>query len=417
MSSTASSMPKSGSSGPTNPGFLPAEGRQGAIPACQIGWNLHSGCGWVGGQPSRAIAASYRIGWVASHRIIAQPSYAIAQGASVHTVHICLLTNQDLNDPELPKYDWPCDPRPHLPEADWHAVMLGEKAEAPREVRRLIRDGIDGRPIDVFFNLCDGGADQHDLPGVEVIRVLERAGAIFTGATSECFEPTRRQIKTACKRLGIATPRGMIVRTQADVRQAARKLRFPLFVKHHNSYASIDIRRRSKAISKSGLMIQAKKFIARHGAALIEEYIDGDECTVLVAENPRDPWNPIAYPPVKYTFPKGEHFKHEDLKWVTYQDLKTAPVTNTQLNGQLKWIGSELFVEMKAAGYARCDVRVDGDGIPHILEINANCGIFYPRDAYASADDCIALTPGGHPLFVRRLIAAARARQRRMALA
>ncbi|MDP7575189.1 MAG: hypothetical protein QF723_08785, partial [Phycisphaerales bacterium] len=91
--------------------------------------------------------------------------------------------------------------------------------------------------------------------------------------------------------------------------------------------------------------------------------------------------------------------------------------TNTQLNGQLKWIGSELFVEMKAAGYARCDIRVDGDGIPHILEINANCGIFYPRDAYASADDCIALTPGGHPLFVRRLIAAARARQRRMALA
>ena len=294
--------------------------------------------------------------------------------------------------------------------------MLGDKAEAPHEVRRLIRDGVDGRQIDVFFNLCDGGAEQHDLPGVEVIRALERAGVPFTGATSDCFEPTRRQIKTACKRLGIETPRGMIVRTQADARKAARTLRFPLFVKHHNSYASIDISKRSKVVSMSGLLIQAKKFIRRHGAALIEEYIEGDECTVLVAENPRDAERPIVYPPVKYVFPEGEAFKTEDLKWVTYEGLRTARVTNTRLNGLLKQHAADLFVEMNAAGYARIDVRIDQDGVPHVLEINANCGIFYPKGSYASADDCIALDAGGHPLFVRRLIAAARARQQQAAL-
>ena len=294
--------------------------------------------------------------------------------------------------------------------------MLGDKAEAPHEVRRLIRDGVDGRQIDVFFNLCDGGAEQHDLPGVEVIRALERAGVPFTGATSDCFEPTRRQIKTACKRLGIETPRGMIVRTQADARKAARTLRFPLFVKHHNSYASIDISKRSKVVSMSGLLIQAKKFIRRHGAALIEEYIEGDECTVLVAENPRDAERPIVYPPVKYVFPEGEAFKTEDLKWVTYEGLRTARVTNTRLNGLLKQHAADLFVEMNAAGHARIDVRIDQDGVPHVLEINANCGIFYPKGSYASADDCIALDAGGHPLFVRRLIAAARARQQQAAL-
>ena len=329
---------------------------------------------------------------------------------------ICLLTNQDLDDPDIASYDWPCDPRPYLPEADWHAVMLGEKAEAPREVRRLIRDGIDGRPIDVFFNLCDGGAEQHDLPGIEVIRVLERAGSVFTGATSACFEPTRGQIKRACKRVGIATPKGMIVKTMADVRKAARHLRFPLFVKHHNSYASIDISRRSKVVTKSGLMIQAKKFMARHGAALIEEYIEGDECTVLVAENPRDPENPIVYPPVQYAFPDGDSFKTEDLKWETYENLRTARVTNKQLNGRLRQHGADLFVEMQAAGYARIDARVDHEGTPYVLEINANCGIFYPKGAFASADDCIHLDPGGHPRFVRRVVAAAKARQRRTTL-
>lgn len=326
---------------------------------------------------------------------------------------VCLLTNQDVDDPSIAEYDWACDPRPYLPDADWHAVELGDKAAAPKEVRALIREGVDGRRVDVFFNLCDGGEEQHDLPGVEVIRTLERAGAAFTGATSACFEPTRAQIKRACKRLGIATPRGMILRTQADVRTAVKRLRYPLFVKHHNSYASIDISRRSRAATPAGLKIQAKKFISRYGAALVEEYIEGAECTVLVAENPRDPSRPIVYPPVQYDFPEGDDFKTEDLKWVTYEGLGTSPVTNTRLNGELRRLGAALFVEMKAAGYARIDVRLCPDGVPHVLEINANCGIFYPEGSYASADDCIALDPGGHPKFVRRLIAAARARQRR----
>ena len=95
---------------------------------------------------------------------------------------VCLLTNQDVDDPSISEYDWACDPRPYLPEADWHTVELGDKADSPREVRDLIKHGVDGRPIDVFFNLCDGGADQDDRPGIEVIRVLERANAAFTGA-------------------------------------------------------------------------------------------------------------------------------------------------------------------------------------------------------------------------------------------
>ncbi len=325
---------------------------------------------------------------------------------------VCLLTNQDVTDPSIAEYDWACDPRPHLPEADWHTVELGDKASAPREVRDLVRNGVNGRPIDVFFNLCDGGEAQHELPGVEVIRVLERAGVPFTGATSRCFEPTRAKIKRACRRLGIASPRGMVVRTMRDVHRAARTLAFPMFVKHHNSYASIDISRRSRVVTKKGLMAQARKFIARHGAAMVEEYIDGGECTVLVAENPRDRDRPIVYPPVQYEFPAGDDFKTEDLKWVTYEGLGTSPVTNRRLNGELRRIGAALFVEMRAAGYARIDARLDAAGVPHVLEINANCGIFYPEGSYASADDCIALDPGGHPKFVRRLIAAAKARQR-----
>ena len=120
---------------------------------------------------------------------------------------------------------------------------------------------------------------------------------------------------------------------------------------------------------------------------------------------------------MQYDFPEGDEFKTEDLKWETFEGLGTRRVTNTRLSGRLKSEAAALFVEMGAAGYARIDVRLDADGTPHVLEINANCGIFYPTHAYASADDCIALDPGGHPRFVRRLIAAAKARQRSAASA
>ncbi len=44
--------------------------------------------------------------------------------------------------------------------------------------------------FDLFFNLCDGAADQ-DMPGIEVVRVLEDAGVPFTGASSEFYEPSQ----------------------------------------------------------------------------------------------------------------------------------------------------------------------------------------------------------------------------------
>jgi len=78
----------------------------------------------------------------------------------------------------------------------------------------------------------------------------------------------------------------VLARSEADVERAAARLRFPLIVKHHSSYASIDLSRASRVVTAAGLRRQARKIIRRHRAALIEEFIEGSECTVLVAEVP-----------------------------------------------------------------------------------------------------------------------------------
>jgi len=42
-----------------------------------------------------------------------------------------------------------------------------------------------------------------------------------------------------------------------------------------------------------------------------------------------------------------------------------------------------------------------------MLEINANCGVYYPPEDAGSADLCLAHDPEGHVGFTRQLIRAA----------
>jgi D-alanine-D-alanine ligase len=318
-------------------------------------------------------------------------------------MRICLLTNQDLDADPFVDEESPCDPRPYLPEAAWHVATL-RKSTAIEQVTTLARDG-----VDLFFNLCDGAADDDTSPGIEVVLTLEKLGVPFTGATSKFYEPSREQMKKACRASGIATPAYVMARTTEDVERAAATLRFPLFVKHWSSYSSIGLSRASRVRTPEGLRRQARKIMSRYKAALIEEYIDGLECTVLVAENPSDPSRPTTYSPIQYRFPDGESFKHESLKWINWCDLKSFPVEDPVLGARLRDEAARFFLALNGTSFGRCDVRVDGDGTPFWLEINPNCGV-YSYDECA-ADTILQYDPAGLEGFTRQIVAAAMARR------
>jgi D-alanine-D-alanine ligase-like ATP-grasp enzyme len=236
------------------------------------------------------------------------------------------------------------------------------------------------------------------------VKTLEEHGVAFTGATSEFYEPPREAMKRACLAESIATPDYILARCHADVERAAEELRFPLFVKHYSSYSSVDLSRRSRVCSPAGLRQQAHKIMRRHGAALIEEFIEGTECTVLVAENPDDPARPKTYTPIQYRLPEGETFKHSDMKWVHYKKMSAFPVDDPMLGARLRDVCARFFVALKGASFGRCDLRVDRNGVPFMLEINPNCGVYYRPEDAGSADLCLAHDPEGHIGFTRRLI-------------
>jgi D-alanine-D-alanine ligase len=302
-----------------------------------------------------------------------------------------------------------CDPARFLPDHECINLRI-MKATAARQVSEIARMG-----FDVAINLCDGAWDE-DRAGIEVVQALERVGMAFTGAGSDFYDPSREAMKMACHAAGVGFP----AYVRDDVGRALRVLRFPMIVKHPHSYSSIGLTPRSRVTDADQLLCEVVRAIEEWGAALIEEFIEGREFTVLVAE-PRGAGLPAcptqtgrsapleeawALAPVEFVFPEGESFKHFDLKWKEYERMETRPVPEP-LATRLREASALMFAALGGSGYGRCDLRVDAAGEIYALEINPYCGIFYPDGQFGSADFILAADPAGHRGFLEHLIACA----------
>ena len=173
------------------------------------------------------------------------------------------------------------------------------KATAVRDLQRLA-----GGDLDVFLNLCDGAWDEA-RPGIEVVAALERLELPFTGAGTAFYEPTREAMKLVCHYLDIEFPRGVAVRRGDDPALVTSKLRFPLIVKHPNSYNSIGLTQASKVDTEFELEQQVEVMADQFGGALVEEFVDGREFTVLVAGRGNPARRRRRIPPWNACFPRA----------------------------------------------------------------------------------------------------------------
>ena len=315
-------------------------------------------------------------------------------------MYICVLSSV----PEDPN-DKPYDPSHYMNGFKWKHHRL-DPVEVEKQMQDLIDDG-----VDVFVNLCDGTPDDA-LSGVGLVQLMEKLGLAFTGADSKFFDPSRQEMKTFAKKANVPSPNWMIIDRVQDVERVAKKLRFPVLVKPPHGYASIGITRKSRCENIEQLNEQAALEIKDFGRALIEEFIEGREFTCLVAENPEDPKNPITFKPVEFIFPEGETFKHYAMKWVDYEQMSVAAVSDERIEKVMRAQTARVFKAMNGSGYARCDYRMDGEGTIHMLEINPNCGIFYGPDEPGSADFSLLKDPiYDHNKFLHLIIRSAQKRQ------
>jgi D-alanine-D-alanine ligase len=231
---------------------------------------------------------------------------------------------------------------------------------------------------DLYFNLTESYAGD-DTKEMNVAAYLELLGRRFTGAGPQGLYLA--QDKALAKKIfafhGIHTPYFMTgYRGRLDW---AHDIHFPVIVKPALEDGSIGIRFSAVCGSLKELMERIDQVHADFdGPVLIEEYIEGREIYVAVLGN-RDP---EALPIVELDLsrlPEGTpRIAGTEVKWEegTAAYRTTQPFFPDDLDEdterRLKEIACAAYQALKLRDYGRIDIRLDGEGKAHVIEVNPN---------------------------------------------
>jgi len=308
-------------------------------------------------------------------------------------LHVCILMEDGYKN---------FDPGYYMTHHEWMGVIM----DSP--VMERLSNLKEQNQFDVYLNLCEG-YDEPYYSGLEVVKALEKLNLPFTGSDSRFYSSTREHMQAVAERHGIGFVRGVRVSDIREVEVLTEGLRYPLMVKHPNSYGSVGMTRKSRVENLQELKQQVRRICSRFGSARVEEFIDGREFTAFVVDNPDDLNDPFVYPPAELNIPNGEGFLHSQVKWKEWVYLKR--VEDERLTARLKHMTKSLYLAMSGVGYARTDIRMNKQGEMFVLEINPNNGILYKPEELGPADIMMEYDKDGHAGFLDRIFRSAMLRQ------
>jgi D-alanine-D-alanine ligase len=272
-------------------------------------------------------------------------------------------------------------------------------------VKEFLHDLVSKKNYDVYLNIFEGNDEEEDSP-IKLIQTLQELNLPFTGGDLTFYNPTREEMQTVAEKNGLNFARGFNAKEESDLQQA-KDLRYPLIVKHPNSFASTGLMPKSKVDLFEELRDQFLRNKTEYKSARVEEFIEGREVSCLVVDNPHDLSDPYVYLPAEVKFPQGESFMHEEVKWFNW-DTFIVPLEDESLIKTVQEVSRKFYLAMGGKGYARTDIRVRTNGELVILEINPNCGIlYYGADDRSAADLPISWDKDGHAGFLDRIFRAA----------
>jgi len=317
-------------------------------------------------------------------------------------MRVCVLSDEYIED---------FNPGPFLDGYEWE--MFTMKAPVLENLKSIVNQG----KFDVYLNICEGYEDEGDeeenaYEGIEVIRALEQLNLPYTGADLRFFDPTREEMQAVADASGVGFAKGYRVKSVEEAERLVKNLRYPIMVKHPQSYGSTGMFKDSRVDSLDQLRVQVQKICSQFGAARMEEFIVGKEFNVFVVENPDDVSDPFVYPPTELIFPQGEEFWHTDIKWDFNVPFEFRQVTDSALISRLQDMGKRMFLAMQGIGYGRCDIRMNAQDELFILEINPNGAIMLLPEEYGPADYMILYDKDGYRGFFDRIFRSALKRQK-----
>jgi len=275
-------------------------------------------------------------------------------------------------------------------------LALNPPLKAATSVVSSLRTGL-------FFNLFEGFEGLPDSEAA-IARAIEKTGISFTGCPPEAIALAGDKVAAArlLVEAGIAVPGFWDVTGAGD---GEIPLELPCIVKPAGEHASHGLSESSVVTDMASLSHKVAELQERYGGAIVEEFIDGRELSVLVMGNRTLrvlPVSEIAYdlPP---SLPRLLTF---DAKWrpesAYYRG--TSPVCPASLSpaelGAVVPIAKRVFRLFGCSGYARVDLRQDREGNFRVIDVNPN------PDLSPSAGAARQACAGGlkYPQFIAAIV-------------
>lgn len=148
-----------------------------------------------------------------------------------------------------------------------------------------------------------------------------------------------------------------------DLTQETPVFEYPCVIKALDQGSSVGV-----VIAKDNAsFVQGLEQLKIYGTVMIEEYLEGSECTVPVLDN-IDGWDPHVLPIIEIVPPEGKEFDFENK----YNDLtqEICPARyDTETTKTIQDIALRAYQAVWCTQYGRIDMIVTKDG-PKCLEIN-----------------------------------------------
>ena len=226
--------------------------------------------------------------------------------------------------------------------------------------------------FDLVFNLCEG-VDGASAMEPAVIGALELMGIPFTGSSSWTAALCLRKplANELALQAGIPVPRFATVRAGDPLPRVG----YPAICKPAAEDASLGIEQRSVVRTPREMRARLDAMLEQWDEIVVQRFVDGREVNVGIVGDevlpiaeidfgrmPRDLWRIVSF---RSKWEEGSD-----------EDLGAAPRCPARLSRALELELAELARRawrlVGGAGYGRCDFRIDDDGRPWLLEINAN---------------------------------------------
>jgi D-alanine-D-alanine ligase len=226
--------------------------------------------------------------------------------------------------------------------------------------------------FDVAFNMCEGidGAAEMEPP---VIGVMELFGIPYTGSSSYTTSLCLRKhvVNALLSSSGLPVPPWITLRRGDRVRSVG----YPAIIKPAAEDASIGVEQRSVVRSARALKARVEAMHQSFDELIVQRFVEGRELNVGILGDTVLPISEIDFG----AMPKGMwRIVTYRSKWDigSVEDLGSQSVCPADLTPRLanevRRICLAAWKLVGGHGYGRVDMRVDADGRPWILEVNAN---------------------------------------------